>query len=145
MKAFIDDLEDLTEANRDFRHVLYTGTRMQLVLMSLQPGEDIGEEIHENTDQLIRVEEGTGTLSIDGREWRIKSDVAAMIPAGTMHNVKNTGEKPLKLYTLYAPPEHINGTVHHTKADAEAAAPQEVLPDSLTVPSRRHRESSGTP
>lgn len=130
MKAFIDDLEDLTEANRDFRHVLYTGKQLQLVLMSLQPGEEIGEEVHENTDQFIRVEDGTGTVSIDGRERRIKSDDAAFIPAGTRHNIRNIGKKPLKLYTLYAPPEHPNGTVQH---------------NPLTVPSRFHREVSGTP
>jgi mannose-6-phosphate isomerase-like protein (cupin superfamily) len=120
-KGFIGDIEDRTEGNRDFRRVLYTGPHMQLVLMSLQPGEELGEEVHENTDQFFRVEEGKGEVSIDGRETRIDSDVAIVIPAGTRHNIRNTGHKDLKLYTLYAPPEHPHGTVHRTKASAEGA------------------------
>ena len=122
MKAFVDDIEDLSESNRDFRRVIYTGSRIQLVLMSLQPGEEIGEETHGATDQFFRVEEGKGEVWIDGQATQIKSDVAMVIPAGTRHNIKNTGEKPLKLYTLYAPPEHTDGTVHRTKADSEKAA-----------------------
>jgi mannose-6-phosphate isomerase-like protein (cupin superfamily) len=121
MKGFIADIEDQTEENRDFRRVLYTGPHMQLVLMSLAPGEELGEEVHETTDQFFRVEEGKGEVVIDGRETRIESDIAIVVPAGTRHNVRNTGHKPLKLYTLYAPPEHPDGTVHRTKADAEKA------------------------
>ena len=121
MTGFIGDIEDRTENNRDFRRVLYTGPHMQLVLMSLQPGEEIGEEIHENTDQFFRVEEGKGEVWIDGHETRIESDVAIVVPAGARHNIKNTGHKPLKMYTLYAPPQHADGTVHRTKADAETA------------------------
>jgi len=121
MKGFIGDIEDRTEANRDFRRVLYTGPHMQLVLMSLEPGEEIGEEIHANTDQFFRVEEGKGAAFIDGRETPIKSDSAIVVPAGARHNIRNTGQKALKFYTLYAPPEHADGTVHRTKADAEHA------------------------
>lgn len=121
MKGFIGDIEERTEANTDFRRVLYTGPHMQLVLMALQPGEEIGEEVHEDTDQFFRVEEGKGEVLIDGRVTRIESDAGIVIPAGAKHNIRNTGVKPLKLYTLYAPPNHEDGTVHHTKAEAEAA------------------------
>ncbi len=121
MKGFIADIEDQTEENRDFRRVLYTGPHMQLVLMSLAPGEELGEEVHETTDQFFRVEEGKGEVVIGGRETRIESDIAIIVPAGTRHNVRNTGHKPLRFYTLYAPPEHPDGTVHRTKADAERA------------------------
>lgn len=121
MKGFIADIEDRAEENRDFRHVLYTGPHMQLVVMSLEPGEEIGEETHVGTDQFFRVEEGKGEVWIDGRASRIESDVAIVVPAGAKHNIKNTGHKPLKLYTLYAPPQHPDGTVHHTKAEADRA------------------------
>jgi len=120
-KGFIADIEDQTEENRDFRRVLYTGPHMQLVLMSLAPGEELGEEVHETTDQFFRVEEGRGEVVIDGRETRIESDIAIIVPAGTRHNVRNTGHKPLRFYTLYAPPQHPDGTVHRTRADAEKA------------------------
>jgi mannose-6-phosphate isomerase-like protein (cupin superfamily) len=121
MKGFIDDIEDRTEVNRDFRRVVYTGPHLQLVLMALQPGEEIGEEIHDSTDQFFRVEEGTGEVVIDGRTTQIESDMAMLIPAGARHNVVNTGHKPMKLYTLYAPPHHEDGTVHRTKTEAEQA------------------------
>src|SRR5512134_386570 len=103
MKGFIGDIEDRTEANRDFRRVLYTGKHMQLVLMSLHPGEDIGEEVHEDTDQFFRVEQGEGEVWMDGIQTPIESDDAIVVPAGTLHNIRNTGRKALKLYTLYAP------------------------------------------
>ncbi len=121
MKGFIADIEDRAEENRDFRRVLYTGPQMQLVLMALGPGEEIGEEIHEHTDQFFRVEKGKGEVWIDGRATRIESDTAIFVPAGTRHNIKNTGAKALQLYTLYAPPQHADGTVHRTRADAERA------------------------
>ena len=121
MKGFIGDIEDRTEANRDFRRVLYTGLHLQLVLMSLEPGEDIGDEVHETTDQFFRIEEGQGEVSIDGQRTHVESDTAIVIPAGSRHNVINTGRKPLKMYTLYAPPQHADGTVHRTRADAAAA------------------------
>lgn len=119
MKGFIGDIEGRTETNNDFRRVLYTGPHMQLVLMALRPGEEIGEEVHETTDQFFRVEDGKGEVSIDGRVTRIESDTAIVIPAGARHNLQNTGQKPLKVYTLYAPPQHEDGTVHRTKAEAE--------------------------
>jgi mannose-6-phosphate isomerase-like protein (cupin superfamily) len=121
MRGFVDDIEDMTEQNSDFRRVLYTGKQLQLVLMSLKPGEDIGEEVHHDRDQFFRVEKGKGEVSIDGHKTEIKSDFAIVVPAGARHNVKNTGDKPLKLYTLYGPPEHADGTVHVTKADAMAS------------------------
>lgn len=121
MKGFLDDIEKRTESNRDFRRVLYTGRHMQLVLMSLEPGEEIGEEVHEDTDQFFRVEDGKGEVTIDGRTTSIESDVAIVVPAGARHNIRNTGDDDLKLYTLYAPPHHADGTVHHTREDAERA------------------------
>ena len=127
MIAFLGDIEDRTEDNRDFRRVLYTGAHMQLVVMSLLPDEEIGEEVHEHTDQFFRVEEGKGEIWIDGRATRIESDMAMYVPAGARHNVRNTGQKPLKLYTLYAPPQHAAGTVHHTKVEAETRNPTSSL------------------
>lgn len=132
MKPFIGDIEDRTEGNRDFRRVLYTGPHMQLVVMSLVPGEELGEEIHDSTDQFFRVEEGKGEVTIDGQETPIESDMAIVIPAGTRHNIRNTGKKALKLYTLYAPPQHADGTVHQTKADADAAEHATVPPSALS-------------
>lgn len=121
MKGFVSDIEEMTEHNSDFRRVLYTGKNMQLVLMALGPGEEIGEEIHRDRDQFFRVEKGKGELWIDGHKTKIEGDFAMLVPAGARHNIKNTGEKPLKLYSLYAPPQHADGTVHVTKADAEAS------------------------
>lgn len=121
MKGFVGDIEKSTLKGSDFRHVLYTGKNMQLVLMSLKPGEEIGEEVHLDRDQFFRIEKGEGEVWIDGRETKIASDVAIIVPAGARHNVRNTGVEPMKLYTLYAPPEHADGTVHVTKADAQAA------------------------
>jgi mannose-6-phosphate isomerase-like protein (cupin superfamily) len=119
MNGFVDNIEDLTLGNKDFRRVVYTGKHTQLVLMSLRKGEEIGEEVHEDGDQFFRVEKGKGEVVIDGQRHKIRRDDAIVIPAGARHNVINTGDKSLKLYTLYAPPEHKDGTVHHTKAEAE--------------------------
>lgn len=119
MQAFIDDLGKRTERNEDFRHVVFTGAKMQLVLMTLQPGEEIGEEIHIGTDQFFRLEEGEGEVVMDGRATPIEDDFGFVVPAGTRHNVRDRGHKPMKLYTIYAPPQHADGTVQHTKADAE--------------------------
>ncbi|HEY0243688.1 MAG TPA: cupin domain-containing protein [Gemmatimonadaceae bacterium] len=119
MNGFVDNIEDLTLGNKDFRRVVYTGKHAQLVLMSLRKGEEIGEEVHEDRDQFFRVEKGKGEVVIDGERYKIRRDDAIVVPAGARHNVINTGEKSLKLYTLYGPPEHKDGTVHHTKADAE--------------------------
>lgn len=117
MKGFVDDIEQLTEENTDFRRVLYTGKHLQLVLMALAPGEEIGEEVHEDRDQFFRVEEGEGAVMIDGKRHAIRDDDAIVVPAGARHNVVNTGKESLKLYTLYGPPEHRDGVVHRRKAD----------------------------
>lgn len=121
MKGFVNDIENLTEKNSDFRRVVYTGKHLQLVLMSVRPGEDLGEEVHMDRDQFFRIEKGKGEISIDGRKAEIKSDFGIVVPAGARHNIKNTGTEPLKLYTLYGPPEHPDGTVHLTKVDALAS------------------------
>jgi mannose-6-phosphate isomerase-like protein (cupin superfamily) len=120
VKGFVDDIEDLTERNDDFRRVLYTGKHLQLVLMAIAPGEEIGEEVHEDHDQFFRIEEGKGVVVIDGARTRIESDDAIVVPAGARHNVINTGDDPLKLYTIYGPPEHMDGVLRATKAEAEA-------------------------
>jgi mannose-6-phosphate isomerase-like protein (cupin superfamily) len=121
MKGFVDNIEAMTGQNSDFRRVLYTGRQLQLVLMSLKPGEDIGEEVHPDRDQFFRVETGQGEISIDGQKTPVKNDFAIVVPAGARHNLRNTGDTPLRLYTLYGPPEHADGTVHVTKADAIAS------------------------
>ena len=121
MKGFVADIEELTEENSDFRRVLYTGKNLQLVLMAIEPGGEIGEEIHDDRDQFFRVEKGKGEVLIDGQRSKIKGDDAIIVPAGARHNIMNTGDKPLLLYTLYAPPEHRDGTVHATKGDADAS------------------------
>ncbi|WP_312166413.1 cupin domain-containing protein [Phenylobacterium sp.] len=121
MKGFIDDIEDLTESNKDFRRVLYTGKHLQLVLMSLKPGEEIGEETHDTHDQFFRIEKGKGEVWIDGEKTKVKADFAIIVPAGARHNVVNTGDKALRLYTLYGPPEHRDGVVRATKAEADAS------------------------
>lgn len=120
MKGFVADIEELTEENSDFRRVLYTGKNLQLVLMAIQPGEEIGEETHPDRDQFFRVEKGKGEVWIDGHRSKIKSDDAIVVPAGARHNIVNTGDKALRLYTIYTPPEHRDGTVQATKSDADA-------------------------
>lgn len=117
--GFCDDLEELTIANNDFRRVLYTGQHLQLVLMSLAPGEEIGEEVHEDRDQFFRFEEGEGVVVIDGKDNAVKEDMAVIVPAGARHNVRNTTDEPLQFYTLYGPPDHKDKTVHKDKAQAE--------------------------
>jgi len=122
MKGFVDNIEALTEDNDDFRRVLYTGHHLQLVLMALKPGEEIGEEVHEDRDQFFRVEDGNGHVVIDGARHAIEDDDAIVVPAGARHNVINTSStSALRLYTVYSPPNHPEGTVHKTKADALAA------------------------
>ncbi len=120
MKGFVDNIQMLTENNSDFRHVLYTGKNLQLVLMAIQPGGEIGEETHKGHDQFFRIEKGEGEIIIDGNRSNIKSDDAMIVPAGARHNVINTGKTALQLYTIYAPPQHADGTIRATKADAEA-------------------------
>ena len=118
MKGFVENIEQLTLDNTDFRRVLYTGKHLQLVLMTLQPGDDIGEEVHDGHDQFFRIESGKGEVLIDGSRHPVQDDDAVIVPAGARHNVTNTGDAPLKLYTLYAPPEHKDGVIHPTRADA---------------------------
>jgi mannose-6-phosphate isomerase-like protein (cupin superfamily) len=119
MTGFVDNIETLTTQNTDFRRVLYTGEHLQLVLMSLAPGEEIGSEVHEEHDQFFRVESGDGEVVIDGERRKVRDDDAIIVPAGARHNVINTGNTPLKLYTLYGPPEHEEGVVHEDKDDVE--------------------------
>ena len=120
MKGYHDDIEKQTTGNSDFRRVLYTGHHLQLVLMTLQPGEEIGAEVHEDRDQFFRIEEGSGVVDIDGVRNAVEDDFAVIVPAGARHNVRNTGDGPLQLYTIYAPPEHKDGIVQATKAEADA-------------------------
>lgn len=117
-KGYVINIEKETKENTDYRRVLYTAENTQLVVMSLEPGDEIGNEVHE-LDQFIRVEEGEAkaVLNNGDNEYKLEDDFALIIPSGTWHNVVNTGDKPLKLYTLYSPPEHKDGTVHATKAD----------------------------
>jgi mannose-6-phosphate isomerase-like protein (cupin superfamily) len=119
LKGFVGVIEKDTKENTDFRRVLYTGKYSQLVLMSLKPGEEIGEETHDDVDQFFRFEEGEGKVIIDGKESRVKDGNAVIVPAGARHNVVNTSKKAsLKLYTIYSPPEHQDKIVRHTKKDA---------------------------
>lgn len=120
MKGYITNIEQSAIDNTDFRRVLYTSKHSQLVLMSLAPGEDIGAEVHD-LDQFLRVEAGEGKAILDGAEHAVGAGSAIVVPAGADHNIVNTSEtEHLKLYTVYSPPEHKDGTVHATKADALA-------------------------
>ena len=109
MQGYVDNIEERTLENGDFRRVLYTGKYLQLVLMTLQPGEEIGAEVHEDRDQFFRIEGGAGEVLIDGKTHKIADDDAIIVPAGARHNVRNTGDGPLQFYTLYGPPEHRDG------------------------------------
>jgi mannose-6-phosphate isomerase-like protein (cupin superfamily) len=120
MQGYTGNIEELTLNNSNFRQVLYTGQHMQLVVMTLQVGEEIGEEIHETVDQFFRVEEGQAKVIVDGEEVVIGAEEVYIVPAGSKHNVINVGEGALKLYTIYAPPNHPDGTVHANKAEADA-------------------------
>jgi mannose-6-phosphate isomerase-like protein (cupin superfamily) len=121
MSGFHTDIEQKSLENEYFREVLFTAEHCQLVVMALKPGEDIGTETHGDVDQFIRVEAGQGKAILDGVEYALADGSAIVIPAGTEHNVVNTStSQSMKLYTLYAPPEHPHGTVHKTKAEAEA-------------------------
>ena len=119
MQGYCDDIEKATTANHDFRRVLYTGHHLQLVVMTLEPGDEIGSEVHQDRDQFFRIEDGEGVVVIDGKENAVGDGSAVIVPAGARHNVINRGSAPLKLYTLYGPPEHKDGVVQATKADAD--------------------------
>lgn len=121
------DIQEATVENDTFRTTLWTGANLQLTLMTLQPGDDIGLEIHEDHDQFLRIEEGNGLVQMGPNkdkldfEARVEDDFAVLVPAGSWHNLTNTGDIPLRLYSIYAPAGHARGTVHETKADADAA------------------------
>jgi len=127
MLGWVDDIERATLENETFRTVLHTGEHAQLTVMRLAPGEDIGREAHPHRDQFLRVESGAGRVEFGRTEGAVEEthdvgdDWAIIVPAGVWHNVVNTGEGDLQLYSIYSPPEHPDGTIHRTKADAEAA------------------------
>ncbi len=116
MSGYLLNIEQATLDNTDYRRVLYTARNSQLVLMSIEPGDEIGEEVH-HLDQFLRFEQGSAQVTLDSAVHAVTADWAVVVPAGTRHNVRNTGDVPLKLYSIYSPPEHRDGTVHRTKAD----------------------------
>lgn len=124
-KPYVVDMEGYTLDNDNFRATLWTGEKLQLTVMSIQPGDDIGLEIHEGTDQFLRIEEGNGLCQMGDAEdnltfeQKVSADDAIFVPADTWHNVVNTGDEPLKLYTVYAGPDHVPGTIHETHEDAK--------------------------
>jgi mannose-6-phosphate isomerase-like protein (cupin superfamily) len=121
MQGFFKNIEELTLKNNNFRKVIYTGQHSQLVLMSLVPNEDIGMEVHQTTDQFFRIEKGEGKVIMNGEEHLLKDGSAVMVPAGTKHNIVNSSaDNELKLYTIYSPPHHKDGTVHKTKKEAQS-------------------------
>ena len=121
MIGFVGDIEKLTLTNSNFRKVIYTGQHAQLVFMSLLPSEAIGMEVHETTDQFLRIEKGEGKVILNGEEHLLKDGSAIIVPAGTHHNIINTSStNPMKLYTVYSPSHHKDGTIHKTKKEAEA-------------------------
>ncbi len=124
-RGYCDNIERQTLENQDFRRVVYTGQNLQLVLMTLQPGDEIGEEVHEDRDQFFRIEEGEGVITIDGTENKVEDDFAVIVPAGARHNVINRSSAPLRLYTIYGPPEHKDGIVQSTKEEADRRHPHE--------------------
>jgi mannose-6-phosphate isomerase-like protein (cupin superfamily) len=121
MIGYVADIEELTEQNTDFRRVLYSGTKLQLVLMSIKPGEEIGGEVHADTDQFFRIEDGKGMIVIDGATHKVKAGDGVVVPAGVHHNVICTGHDALKLYTIYGPAHHRDQLVQKTKAEADAS------------------------
>ena len=123
---YVVDIEELTLENTNFRTAAWTGSNMQMTLMSIEAGDDIGLEVHEDHDQFLRIEEGTARVEMGPSEdelkaWDAEDDFAIFVPAGVWHNIINTGDEPLKLYSIYAPAEHEHGTIHETKAIAEEA------------------------
>jgi mannose-6-phosphate isomerase-like protein (cupin superfamily) len=117
MEGYIGDIEKETKENGNFRKVLYTAKNCQLVVMCIQPGDEIGEEVHD-LDQFIRIEDGKARAVLDDVEHEMEDDYAVVIPAGVKHNLINTGDEPLKLYTIYSPPEHRDGIIHQTRESA---------------------------
>lgn len=130
-ESFVVNIEEATKQNDTFRTALWTGKNLQVTLMSIAPGDDIGLEVHEHGDQFLRIEDGQGLVQMGDSEDNLsfeekaEDDYAILIPAGKWHNVTNTGDEPLKIYSIYAPPEHPHSTVHETKAEADAAEEEE--------------------
>lgn len=121
MPGYQTNIEEKTLKNTYFREVLFTGPHSQLVVMSLKPGEEIGMETHDHADQFLRIEAGQGEAILDGKKQRISDGSAVVVPAGVKHNFVNTSKtEAMKLYSIYTPPEHVDGTIHKTKADADA-------------------------
>jgi len=121
-KGFVGNIEDLTVVNSNFRKVLYTAQHSQLVVMSIKPKEEIGEEVHPDNDQFLRIEKGEGRAVIDGNEYKLSDNFAVIVPAGSKHNIINTSDtEELKLYTVYSPAHHKDGTIHETKEIAAAS------------------------
>ena len=126
MTGFTGNIEELTLDNTNFRTVLFTGANMQLTVMSLEPGEEIGLEMHDHLDQFLRIEQGSAKVTLGpskdevSETHELQDDWVVIVPGGTWHNVINTGDGELKLYSIYSPPEHPDGTVHPTKADSDA-------------------------
>jgi mannose-6-phosphate isomerase-like protein (cupin superfamily) len=125
--SYFTDIVKEAHDNPNFRRVLFTGPKSQLVVMNIPPGDEIGEETHEHTEQVLFFLSGTGEGSLDGRKLPIGAGDVVVVTAGTLHNFRNTGTQALKLYTVYAPPNHIDGRVHRTKADADADAADEAV------------------
>jgi len=119
MNGYLQDIESIATKNTDFRRVLYTTKQSQLVLMALKPGEEIGAEVHK-PDQFFRVEEGSGEAILNNVTTKIRAGFGVVVPGGVKHNIINTGTVPMKLYTIYSPPNHRDGVIHHTRAEAEA-------------------------
>ena len=124
-RGYVGNLEEQTAANADFRKVMYTGEHLQLVLMTLQPGDEIGEEVHDDRDQFFRFEGGTGIVTIDGTGNKVEDGSGVIVPSGARHNVINNGGTELKLYSIYGPPEHMDKIVQPTKAEADKRHPHE--------------------
>ena len=121
INPYVNNIENETLGNDNFRKEVFTGEHLQMTVMSLLPGEDIGAEVHHTTDQFLRIEQGTGIAMIGETEYPVQDDFAIIIPAGMNHSVTNTGEVPMKLYSIYTPPEHPKGTIHKDKAEAMEA------------------------
>jgi mannose-6-phosphate isomerase-like protein (cupin superfamily) len=121
INPYVNNIENETLSNDYFRKEVFTGEHLQMTVMSLLPGEDIGAEVHDTTDQFLRIEQGTGVALVGETEYAVEDDFAIIIPAGMNHNVTNTGEIPMKLYSIYTPAEHSVGTIHKDKAEADAA------------------------
>jgi len=125
MQPYFGNIEEDTVNNSNFRKVLYTGTYMQLVVMSLKPSEEIGAEVHPSVDQFFRIEQWIANFVVEGQVTTVSANQVYIVPAGANHNVVNVGDTDLKLYTIYSPPNHPEGTVHPTKADADKAETEE--------------------